>query len=272
MFKVGTEKPHATMMVFPSAALARTATATHRRGYKSLTGPWKFHLSPRPADRPADFFAPGFDDGAWKTSRCRPTGRCRATICPSTPTSSIPGRRTRGSRRTCPTDKNPVGSYRTPFTVPADWNGRHVFLHFAGVDSAFYVWVNGTKVGYSEDSRTPAEFDITPHLKAGENLLAVEVYRLQRRRLPRRPGHVAHVAASSATSSSGPPRPQHVRDFEVKTALDADYKDATLSRHGRGGQLREGRGAGHGRPPRWICSDRRHRVVPAHGVKVDGGP
>ncbi len=76
-----------------------------------------------------------------------------------------------------PYEFNPVGSYRLQFTVPPDWKGRQVYLHFDGVDSAFYAWVNGTKLGYSEDSRTPAEFDITPHLKPGTNLLAVEVYR-----------------------------------------------------------------------------------------------
>ena len=63
------------------------------------------------------------------------------------------------------------------FTVPPAWKGRQILLHFDGVDSAFYAWVNGHKIGYSEDSRTPAEFDITPHLKPGSNLLAVEVYR-----------------------------------------------------------------------------------------------
>ena len=63
------------------------------------------------------------------------------------------------------------------FEVPPEWAGRRVLLHFAGVDSAFYVWVNGARVGYNEDSRTPAEFDITPHVRKGPNVLAVEVYR-----------------------------------------------------------------------------------------------
>ena len=70
-----------------------------------------------------------------------------------------------------------MGSYRLRFTVPPAWKGRQVYLHFDGVDSAFYVWVNGHKLGYNEDSRTPAEFNLTPHLKPGTNLLAVEVYR-----------------------------------------------------------------------------------------------
>ena len=77
--------------------------------------------------------------------------------------------------------------------VPAAWAGRQVLLHFDGVDSAFYVWVNGTKVGYNEDSRTPAEFDITPHLQPGRQPARGGGLPVQRRRLPRGPGHVAHV-------------------------------------------------------------------------------
>ena len=72
---------------------------------------------------------------------------------------------------------HPVGSDRTGFTLPADWKGREVFIVFDGVDSAFYLWINGRKVGYSQDSRTPAEFRITSYLQDGENILAAEVYR-----------------------------------------------------------------------------------------------
>ena len=74
-------------------------------------------------------------------------------------------------------EPNPVGSYRTSFTVPKNWDGRKVFIHFEGVASSFYLWVNGQKVGYSQGSRTPAEFNLTEFLKPGENLLAAEVYR-----------------------------------------------------------------------------------------------
>ena len=114
---------------------------------------------------------------------------------------------------------------------PRRWAGRPVLLHFDGVDSAFYVWVNGQKVGYSEDSRTPAEFDLAPHVQPGANVLAVEVYRLQRRRLSRRPGHVAHVAASSATCISGRRAAHHVRDFEVKTDARRGVPRRDADRH-----------------------------------------
>ncbi len=78
---------------------------------------------------------------------------------------------------TAPTRYNPVGQYRRTFTVPRDWTGRRTFLHFEGVKSAHYVWINGELVGYDEDSFTPSEYDITDHLKPGTNQIAVEVYR-----------------------------------------------------------------------------------------------
>lgn len=76
-----------------------------------------------------------------------------------------------------PTDYNPVGAYVREFTVPAHWKGMDIFLDFEGVESAFYCWVNGKLAGYSEDSRLPAHFNITPFLKAGKNKLAVKVFR-----------------------------------------------------------------------------------------------
>jgi beta-galactosidase len=127
-----------------------------------------------------------------------------------------------------PIDDNPVGSYRTTFTVPEDWSGRQVFLHFDGVDSAFYVWVNGTRVGYSEDSRTPAEFDITAQVKPGGNLLAVEVYRysdgafLEDQDMWRMSGIFRDVYLFTTAAD-------HVRDFEVRTDFDARFQDAVLT-------------------------------------------
>ena len=103
-----------------------------------------------------------------------------------------------------------------------------MLLHFAGVDSAFYVWVNGVRVGYNEDSRTPAEFDITNRVKSGDNVLAVEVYRwsdgsyLEDQDMFRLSGIYRDVYLWS------PPQ-QHIRDFEVRTDLDAAYRNATMT-------------------------------------------
>ena len=122
---------------------------------------------------------------------------------------------------------NPVGSYRTSFTVPKDWNGRKTIITFDGVDSAFYLWVNGKKIGYNQGSRTPSSFDITEVLKDGNNLLAVEVYRwcdgsyLEDQDFWRLSGIFRDVYLKS--------RPEvGIRDFRVKTNLDKNYKNAEL--------------------------------------------
>jgi beta-galactosidase len=127
-----------------------------------------------------------------------------------------------------PHDNNPVGSYRRSFTVPEAWRGRPVLLHFAGVESAFYVWLNGIRLGYSQGSRTPAEFELTPHLKPGENLLAVEVYRwsdgsyLEDQDFWRLSGIFRDVALVS-------PGALAIDDFEVRSDLDEEYRDAALA-------------------------------------------
>ncbi len=127
-----------------------------------------------------------------------------------------------------PTEFNPVGQYLTQFDLPDDWQARETLIHFEGVDSAFYVWVNGHAVGYSQDSRTSAEFVITPFLQAGQsNLLAVEVFRwnvgsyLESQDMWRLSGIYRDVYLWSTDHL-------HIRDFEVKTTLDSEYKDAVL--------------------------------------------
>ncbi len=124
-------------------------------------------------------------------------------------------------------EHNPVSSYRREFEFPANWNGRRTFIHFDGVESAFYVWVNGARVGYSENSRSPAEFDLTDFLQPGVNQLAVEVYRwsdgsyLEDQDMWRMSGIFRGVYLYSTAAA-------RIRDFTVRTELDADYRDAVL--------------------------------------------
>ncbi|MBK8984610.1 MAG: hypothetical protein IPM39_00780 [Chloroflexi bacterium] len=124
-------------------------------------------------------------------------------------------------------DNNPVGSFRRTFTVPENWAGREIILHFGGVSSACLVWVNGQQVGYSQDSMSPAEFRITPYVQPGENLLAVLVYRWS---------DGSYLENQDMWFLSGIFRsvkllahpPTHIRDFTVATEFDADFRDATL--------------------------------------------
>ena len=123
---------------------------------------------------------------------------------------------------------NPVGSYLRTFSVPEEWDGREVYLVFDGVRSAMYVWVNGQPVGYSQGSRTPADFRITEYLRPGENTLAVEVYRwsdgsyLEGQDMWRISGIQRDVYVYAASKL-------RVRDFEVRAELDDEYTDGRLS-------------------------------------------
>ncbi|HWB97010.1 MAG TPA: glycoside hydrolase family 2 TIM barrel-domain containing protein, partial [Bryobacteraceae bacterium] len=225
---VGTERPHATMMVYPTVEMARAANPAASPWRLSLNGTWKFHGSVRPDQRPLDFYRPEFSDASWRDMPVPAAWQMHGFDIPIYTNIIYPWPQDPKAAPNVPYDFNPVGSYRTRFTVPSDWADRKVYLHFAGVDSCFYVWVNGVKLGYHEDSRTPAEFDITPHLKPGENLLAVEVYRF---------GDGAFLEDQDMWRMSGIYRdvflwstPQtHVRDFEVHTDLDRAYRDATLT-------------------------------------------
>ncbi len=227
VIQTGVEKPHATMMVYPSPALARTMDRSQSPYFQSLNGTWKFVWSNNPASRPVDFYKPDFKDTAWKTLPVPSNWQMHGYDYPIYTNIVYPWPQGANDPPVVPKDFNPVGSYRRMFTVPASWSGREVLLHFEGVDSAFYVWVNGERVGYSEDSRTPAEFNITRFLRPGENLLAVEVYRysdgafLEDQDMWRMSGIFRDVFLWSTAK-------QHIRDFEVKTDLDDRYQDAVL--------------------------------------------
>lgn len=225
---IGTERPHATMMVYPTADLAKAGNRASSPWFQSLNGTWKFHGSLRPAERPLDFYRADFSDAGWRDMPVPASWQMHGFDIPIYTNIIYPWPQDPHGPPTPPYDFNPVGSYRMHFTVPEGWNGRRVLLHFAGVDSAFYAWVNGVKIGYHEDSRTPAEFDITAHLKPGSNLLAVEVYRfgdgafLEDQDMWRMSGIFRDVYLWSAG-------PQHIRDFEVHTDLDNNYRDAQLN-------------------------------------------
>ena len=147
---------------------------------KLLNGDWKILWVGDPARRPLDFFKTDFDDSGWAKIDVPSCVEMRGYGTPGYTNVRYPFKQDwpkildRNSGRP---DYNPVSSYRTTFTVPESWAGRDVILRFDGVYSAFYVWVNGEKVGYAEDSKLPSEFDVTKFLKPGENLLAVQVFR-----------------------------------------------------------------------------------------------
>lgn len=222
--QLNVEKPHADMLTFPDRQSALTFDRAKTPWIRLLNGNWKFNWSRNPESRPVNFFTPEFDDASWKVIPVPSNWQIHGYGTPIYTNIKYPHP---GNPPRAPHEYNPVGSYRTHFTLPASWSRRKTFIHFAGVNSAFYLWINGEKVGYSEGSRTPAEFDITAYLKPGENLLAAEVYRwcdgswFEDQDFWRLAGIFRDVTLWSRD-------PLSIRDFEVNVDLDSSYRNATL--------------------------------------------
>ncbi|MBQ9169448.1 MAG: discoidin domain-containing protein [Bacteroidaceae bacterium] len=193
-------QPRAHIFPFANAAAARSVLPEGSKYFQSLDGIWKFHWSANPDQRPKGFAdssydVKGWDDievpGCWNVQGLGRHGEMKygVPIYVNQPVIFYHEvkkddwregvmREPKDQRWTTYKYRNEVGSYRRNFTIPADWRGRQVILNFDGVDSFFYLWVNGRYVGFSKNSRNTARFDITNYLKEdGENSLAVEVYR-----------------------------------------------------------------------------------------------
>mgnify|MGYP004696277787 FL=1 len=248
---VNKQQPHAWFFSFRNVEEARKVLPENSSYWKSLDGLWKFHWAPNPDERPKDFYRTDYDVSQWDDIKVPmnwnlaglqkdgnnkygdPLYSNQRVIFQHSwkPMNDWKG----GVMRTPPTDwmtyrnRNEVGSYRRTFSVPADWKGQQIYLNFDGVDSFFYLYINGKYVGFSKNSRNLAEFDITPYLnKEGEeNTVAVEVYRhsdgsfLESQDMFRLPGIFRTVALVA--------KPQvQVRDIKAIPDLDETYSHATL--------------------------------------------
>ena len=178
---INKEPAHASIIPYPDipSAVADSGHMPHSPYYESLDGQWKFKWSQNPQSRPRGFYKSNYDMSDWDDITVPSPWQMQGYGKPIYLNVRYPVESIMGGLYPprAPKKRNPVGSYRRTFTVPDHWDRRQVLIHFGAVKSAFYIWVNGQKVGYSEGSMTPAEFNITPYLKKGENSLAVEVYR-----------------------------------------------------------------------------------------------
>ncbi|MDQ0793356.1 glycoside hydrolase family 2 TIM barrel-domain containing protein [Streptomyces sp. B1I3] len=233
VFDVGSEPPHTTLMPYADVGQALAGDRTHSPWRLDLDGTWKFAYSDRPGDRDPDFHRTDLDDRSWDTIPVPSCWQLHGYDFPiysniTYPWSGANGLGEEARPPFAPTRYNPVGQYRRTFTVPRQWDGRRVFLHFEGVKSAHYVWINGEPVGYREDSYTSAEYDITPHLKPGRNQIAVEVYRfsdgdwMEDQDMIRLSGIFRSVHLFSTPAV-------HLRDFKLETPLGDDCTTAGLS-------------------------------------------
>ena len=170
------ELAHATYVPYPDRAGALRGVDADSPYYRSLNGQWKFHWSAQPETRPRGFHETAFDDSGWDDIAVPGNWQRQGYGVPIYVDAGLPFRAP-AEPPFVPHAENPVGSYRTQFDLPEGWDGQRIFLHFAGMSSAMYVWVNGRQVGYAEGSKIPAEFDVTEMVAVGQNQLAVEVYR-----------------------------------------------------------------------------------------------
>lgn len=189
IFAINKEPGHATYYPFPSLESLKADKTFDKPWeepasslYKSLNGNWKFNWVKKPSERPVNFYKMNYDVSAWKEIPVPSNWEMHGYGTPiytniTYPFKNNPPFIQPQKGYTNEIEVNPVGSYRRDFTIPADWDGKEIFLHFDGVYSGIYVWINGKKVGYSQGANNVAEFNITSYVKAGDNTIAAEVYR-----------------------------------------------------------------------------------------------
>jgi len=226
IFSVGKELAHSTLIPFESVdeALGKWEDSPY---FISLNGNWKFNWVKSPQEKPTEFYRENFKVDNWEEIDVPSNWQMRGYGIPIYTNVKYPHSINIEEIPNIDHNYNPVGSYRKNFEIPLNWKEREVFIHFAGVKSAFYIWVNGRKVGYSQGSMTPAEFNITKYLKNDNNVLAVEVYRwsdgsyLEDQDMWRFSGIFRNVFLFSTPKI-------HIRDFFARCELDENYEHGIL--------------------------------------------
>jgi beta-galactosidase len=226
IFQIDRELPRATFYSYASTDKALKGNNWQDSPfYKSLNGTWNFYYTDSVQARPADFYKTNFSLKGWDTITVPSNWEMQGFglpiytnivyVFPKNPPF-------------IPHEINNVGSYKRDFEIPSNWNGKDIYLHFTGVSGAMYVYVNGTQVGYNEGSKTPAEFNITKHLKSGKNQIAVQVLRWS---------DASYIEDQDFWRLSGIERDVYLRadnpiaihDFKVGSDLVNNYKDGLFN-------------------------------------------
>ncbi len=224
MFNQNRELPRATFVSFPDETGVLRMAREDSPNYMSLDGIWKFHWVKSPAERPYWFFKDDFDVRGWDDIEVPSNWEMKGYDVPLYVNAGYPFKK---NPPFIHHEWNPVGSYKRFFNIPGSWRNRDVFVTLGAVSSAFYLYINGELVGYSQDSKMPAEFNITKYLKRGKNSIAVEVYRwcdgsyLEDQDFWRLSGIQRSVYLHSRPKS-------YIRDFFAKPDLVNDYADGRL--------------------------------------------
>ncbi|WP_316829880.1 glycoside hydrolase family 2 TIM barrel-domain containing protein [Pedobacter aquatilis] len=209
---------------FSSIEAARKGDRNQSGRMISLNGDWDFSFAVKPADAPKDFYKSRVS--GWKKIEVPSNWEMKGYDKPIYKSAVYPFRPVNPPNP--PMDYNGVGSYQRTFTIPENWKDMNITLHFGGVSSGYKVWVNGLFLGYAEDSFLSSEFNITPYLKSGENILSVQVMRWTDGSFLEDQDHWRLSGIHREVMLLAEPK-LRIADFFVQTKLDKDYKDATLS-------------------------------------------
>jgi beta-galactosidase len=221
IIEIGKEPPHAHFIPLANP----NETQGNSSLIKSLNGNWKFNYVDKPDDRPTNFFQNNFDDAAWKNIPVPSNWEWQGYGIPIYTNITYPFPK---NPPLIDHSYNPVGTYRTSFTLPQNFNNKETILHFASVTGCMYVWVNGKQIGMSKVSKSPAEFNITKYLQQGANTLAVQVYRwhdgsyLEDQDFWRVSGIERDVLLIARPTIA-------MQDFRVDALLDNSYKNGVLT-------------------------------------------
>jgi beta-galactosidase len=219
---------HASYFAYESEQAASDGVKENSTRFLSLNGLWRFNWVKNADERPTDFFAADFDDKGWAYMHVPGLWELHGYGDPVYVNIGYAWRNQfKNDPPRFPVENNHAGSYRREIILPADWSGKQVFAHFGSVTSNIYLWINGKYVGYSEDSKLEAEFDVTPYLKPGSNLIAFQTLRwcdgtyLEDQDFLRLSG-VGRDCYLYARDR------KHIRDIRITPDLDAQYKNGTL--------------------------------------------
>jgi len=225
VFGINKAAPHAQLFPFENKQLAWQGEMKYSDRFLSLNGLWKFNWVRDPADKPVGFEGVDFDDQGWIDFPVPGNWEVHGYGYPIYLDEKYPFTTTWPK---VPEHYNPVGSYRRSFDIPANWQGQGIHLYFGAVKSALYVWVNGEFVGFSQGSKTPAEFDITKYVQTGKNTIALQIYRWS---------DASYIESQDMLRLSGIEREVYVyarpktniREFFAKSGLDQEYQDGELN-------------------------------------------
>lgn len=241
--QINREEAHTLVIPFASEEEVRSKSMEESPYYFSLNGTWKFHWSANPETRPEEFHQEDYNTADWEEITVPSVWQLHGvqngkkwdkplyvnTRYPFTYDKAYDVMADRPDDWTYNNKmKNPVGSYTRDFMLPASWKDREVYIRFNGAGPGYYLWINGERVGYSEDSYLPSEFNITPYLKKGKNRIAVQIYRFTSGSFLECQDYWRFSGISRDVFLWSAPTTQ-IRDYFFRTDLDEQYRDAGVT-------------------------------------------